>query len=424
VRVLLIHHAFASLNEGGGTRHYELARYCAQKGHEFIVVASDVSHLSGERLVTERGLSAERDSDGVRILRPHTPRTVHRSFVWRALSLMIHAATSFRVALGVGPIDVVMGTSPSIFQATSAWLISALRRCPFLLEIRDLWIDMGIELGVLRNRALIAALRALDRFLCRRARHIVVNSPAYRDYLIARGIPADKVTLIANGTDVTMFDPDARGEAIRQEFGLQGKFVAIYAGALGPANDVSIIVRAAARLQHHGDIHFLIVGDGMERASVERLADELHLRNVTFADVRPKREIPSFLAASDVCLATLRDIPMYRTTYPQKVFDYMAAGRPIALAIGGVIQDVVDAAGCGIDVPMGDDAALAEAVSTLYRDPERARAMGRAGRTHVAEHFDRSRQAQQFLELLERLVGTPAATAQDVPTAQPTGAAE
>lgn len=403
MHLLLIHQAFASPNEPGGTRHYELARHLAQNGDRVTIVASDLSYLTGRRTTEHRGLVAREELDGITVLRAYTYPALHRSFVWRVVSFFSFMLTSIVAALRAGPIDLVMGTSPPIFQAVSSWLAAALRRRPFLLEIRDLWPEFAIDLGVLNNRLLIMLSRWLERFLYNRSTHLLVNSPAYRDYLIGKGIAPTRINLIPNGVDATMFDPDSRGERLRGEWGLNGKFVATYAGALGLANDIPTILRAAERLRGRSEVHFLLVGDGKERANLELLARQLDLTNVTFTGPRPKAEMAEVLAASDVCIATLQDIPMFRTTYPNKVFDYMAAGRPTVLAIDGVIRQVVEAANGGVFVPPGDDAALAAAIDSLSRDPIRARAMGQAARAYVVEHFNRHQQAVQFAELVHYL---------------------
>lgn len=406
VRVLLIHQAFVSPDEAGGTRHFELAKRLLAEGHEVTIVASDLSYLSGRRTAESRGLVTEQAIEGIRVLRAYTYPALHRSFVWRVVSFLSFMMTSVLAALRAGPVDLVMGTSPPIFQAVSAWAVAALRRRPFLLEIRDLWPEFAVDMGVLRNPLLIRLSRWLEGFLYARADHLLVNSPAYRDYLLARGIAPKKVSLIPNGVDPAMFDPDARGEEVRRELGLEGRFVATYAGALGLANDIPTILRAAQRLQQEeAPVTFLVVGDGKERPNLERLAGELGLRSVVFAGARPKSQMPAFLAASDACLATLKDIPMFATTYPNKVFDYMAAGRPTVLGIDGVIRQVIEAAGGGVFVPPGNEAALAAAVRSLADDPVRSRTMGQAARVYVAEHFDRSRQAEQFVRLIVRVGG-------------------
>lgn len=405
MHILLIHQAFASPDEPGGTRHYELARHCVEQGHRFTIVASTVSYLSGHVVAPGRALITEQDLNGVRVLRAYTYPLLHRSYVWRVVSFFIFMVTSALAALRAGPVDLVMGTSPPIFQAVSAWLVAALRRSSFLLEIRDLWPEFAIDIGVLSHPLLIALSRWLERFLYNRATHLLVNSPAYQDYLVGKGIPISKISLIPNGVDLHMFDPSACGKGLRQRWGLDGKFIVTYAGALGLANDIPTILRAADRLRGQPLVHFLLVGDGKERPSLEALARQLDLPNVTFAGSLPKSEMPAVLAASDACVATLKDIPMFRTTYPNKVFDYMAAGRPTILAIDGVIRQVIEAAGGGVFVPPGDDAALADAALALSRDRQSAQKMGRAARAYVSEHFDRRQQARQFVELVQRLTG-------------------
>jgi glycosyltransferase involved in cell wall biosynthesis len=186
---------------------------------------------------------------------------------------------------------------------------------------------------------------------------------------------------------------------------LKDKFVVTYAGALGMANDISTILQAAKQLRDHPEIHFVLVGDGKERQNLETIAREWDLANVTFTGVVRKSEIPQVLAASDACVATLKDIPMFRTTYPNKVFDYMAAGRPTLLAIDGVIREVVEAAQGGVFIPPGDAENLAESTLWLSQNRERASRMGEAARRYVEEHFNRSDHADQFVTLVRQFVG-------------------
>lgn len=404
MKILLIHQAFVGPNEAGGTRHYEFAKHLIRQGHKFTIVASNLSYLTGQRTVESNRLVQEQDIDGVRVLRAYTYPSLHKSFVWRIVSFISFMLTSIWAGLRAGPVDLVMGTSPPIFQAVSAWIVALLRRRPFLLEIRDLWPEFAIDMGVLKNPILISLSRWLERFLYARATHIVVNSPAYRIYLVEKGVSPEKVTLIANGVDATAFSPHSDGATLREKYELDGKFVVTYAGALGIANDIGTILGAAQRLREEDDIHFLLVGDGKERDKLETQAKWLQLSNVTFAGSHSKTAMPEFLAASDACVATLQNIPMFRTTYPNKVFDYMAAGRPTVLAIDGVIREVVEAANGGVFVPPGDADALANAILGLSQDRERTKAMGDAARIYVVEHFDRQQQAIFFGELVKQLI--------------------
>jgi glycosyltransferase involved in cell wall biosynthesis len=372
--------------------------------HEFTIIASNLCYLTGKATIQKSGIVGEQQLDGVKVLRAYTYPSLHRSFIWRVVSFLSFMVMSVVASLRCGNIDLVMGTSPPIFQAISAWLISKVRRKPFLLEIRDLWPEFAIGMGVLKNPMLIWLSRLLERFLYAQATHLLVNSPAYRDYLIERGVSPDRITLIPNGVDTGMFDPSARGNGLRSSWGVADKFLVTYAGALGLANDIPTVLRAAARLQNDNNIHFLLVGDGKERLKLENMARELGLTNITFAGAIPKSRVPEALAASDACIAILQDIPMFCTTYPNKVFDYMAAGRPTILVIDGVIRKVVETAGGGILVPPGDERALAEAIRELSRNHEKARAMGQAARDYVVEHFDRRKHADQFIELIKSVV--------------------
>ena len=403
MNILLLHQAFATPKQGGGTRHYELAQHLIARGGAFTVVTSDIGYLTGARIGEQKGLVTTEEVDGVRILRAYTYPALHRSFVWRIVAFLSFMGTSVIAGLRAGPVDLVMGTTPPIFQAVSAWLVAALRRRPFLLEVRDLWPEFAIDMGVLKNPTLIRMSRWLERFLYASADHILVNSPAYRDYLLGKGIAARKVTLIPNGVTPEMFFPERRGEVYRSRWGVEGKFVAMYAGALGLANDIPTILAAADLLRDNPAIQFVLVGDGKERPALETEVQQRGLTNVTFAGSQPKSAMADVLAAADVCIATLQNIPMFTTTYPNKVFDYMAAGRPTMLAIDGVIRQVVETAGGGVFVPPGDAPALALAVLAISTNPAVATQMGGDARTYVATHFNRADQAEDFERLLATL---------------------
>jgi glycosyltransferase involved in cell wall biosynthesis len=399
-RTILIHQAFVSPDQPGGTRHFEFARFLAGKGHHFAIVGSDLSYLTGQQ-VGSKGLARHEARDGIDVYRAYTYRCLHRGYIGRLVSLVSFAVTSMVAAFRAGPADVIMGTTPPIFQAVSASIVAFCRRKPLLLEVRDLWPAFLIDLGVLRNPLLIAIFRWTERNLYRYATRLLVNSPAYRDYLIEHGVAPEKIALVPNGVDPSMFSPEARGQSIRQSYGLAGKFVITYAGALGLANDIDTLLEAAAQLrQSEPRIHFLLVGDGKERPRLQAKALATKLDNVTFAGAQPKHRMSEFLAASDACVATLQNIPMFCTTYPNKVFDYMAAGRPTILAIDGVIREVIEHARGGIFAPPGNPAALAEAACMLCRDPALCGQMGADARSYVVKHFNREQQAQGFLQAI------------------------
>jgi glycosyltransferase involved in cell wall biosynthesis len=257
-------------------------------------------------------------------------------------------------------------------------------------------------MGVLRQPLLIRLTEWLERFLYGHADRVMVNSPGFLDHVQARG--ARQVELVPNGADPRMYSPEIDGSPFRQAHGLLDRYVALYAGAHGISNDLGVVLEAARLLQDLPEIAFVLLGDGKEKPALMARARQMELNNVTFIPPVPKTEMPAALAAADACIAILKPIALYETVYPNKVFDYMAAGRPVALAIGGVIRDVVEAAGAGIVVPPGDAGAQAGAIRSLAGKRQKSCEMGLNGRRYVEAHFDRAALAEKLAELVEDMV--------------------
>jgi glycosyltransferase involved in cell wall biosynthesis len=400
MHILLIHQAFAALDEPGGTRHHEFARLLVTRGHRVTVIASPVSYLTGSR-ASEGAETGETD---LTILRAPVYAAHHRSFVHRIFAFLSFMTASFFLGLRVPHVDLVWGTSPPIFQGVTAWLLARLKRVPFLFEVRDLWPKFAIAVGVLKSPLLIRLSLWLERFLYRRADRMMVNSPAYVEHVLARG--ARRVELVPNGADPAMFDPQADGAEFRRAHGLQDAYVVLYAGAHGMSNDLGVALEAAAQLENAApQVRLVFLGDGKEKPALLDRAAQLGLTNVLFLPPVPKNGMAAALAGADACLAILKPIEAYKTTYPNKVFDYMAAGRPVVLAIDGVIREVVETAGCGFFAQPGDPGALAGAIQALAADPSAGRRMGLAGRRHLEEHFSREKIGEQLVRLLEGMPG-------------------
>ena len=219
MHILIIHQAFASLDEAGGTRHYELARFLVKRGHRVTIIASPVSYITGQSIHPKTTwVIKQNPEEAITILRSYTYAALHRSFFHRILSFFSFMVSSFIVGLGVKNIDLVWGTSPPIFQGVTAWLLARLKRAPFLFEVRDLWPAFAIEIGVLRNKLLIGASKWLEKFLYSHADQVIVNSPGYIEHVRQRG--ARHVELIPNGVDPEMFTPQANGLDIIEKYHL------------------------------------------------------------------------------------------------------------------------------------------------------------------------------------------------------------
>lgn len=395
MHLLLIHQSFATADDAGGTRHFELARHLIERGDRVTVVGSPVSYLTGRPRSEAPGALPE----GLEVRRAWMYSALHRSYLSRLLAFVSFMVSSFAAGVRVRGVDLVWGTTPPIFQCATALILARVKRVPLLLEVRDLWPDFAVETGVLRNPLLIRLSRWLERALYRAADRVIVNSPGFIPHLRACGVAAEKVDLVRNAVETGAFDPAARGEDLREAWGVGGRFIVLYSGAHGLANDLGVVLDAARLLQVYPEIVFVLVGDGKERPALMRAAEQMGLTNIRFIPAQPKARMPAVLAAADVCLATLKPVPMFTLTLPNKVFDYMAAGRPTLLAINGEIRKIVEAADGGRFVPPGRPEALADAVLAYSRDPELRRRQGAAARAYAEVHLDRRAQAAKLREV-------------------------
>lgn len=399
IHILLIHQAFAALDEPGGTRHYEMARAFVKNGHRVTIITSPVSYLTGRsRQSKQHWVTRETPEPGIEILRAYTYAALHRSFFHRLLSFISFMLSSFLIGLGVKNVDVIWGTSPPIFQGWTAWLLARLKQTRFLFEVRDLWPAFAIAMKVIRNSFIIRLSNWLERFLYRHADSLVVNSPGFIQHVSERG--GRDIALIPNGVDPDMFDPNDDGAEFRQRMSLEEAYIVLYSGAHGLSNDLGILLQAARITAHDTRIVYVLVGDGKEKPALQQLAQDMDLRNVFFIPPVPKTEMKNVLAAADCCVAILKPVELYKTTYPNKVFDYLAAGRPVLCAIDGVIRDVIEEADAGIFVNPGDPSALAESVLKLSNTPIEGRKMGLNGRVYVEQHYNRRDIAKRMEKLL------------------------
>lgn len=399
MHILLIHQAFAALNEPGGTRHHELARYLTARGHQVTIIASPISYLTGNRI--QAPSTFEEMEGNIRIYRTYTYPALHKSFFHRVISFISFMISSFLKTITIKNVDLIWGTTPPIFQSLTAWVAAKIKCVPFLLEVRDLWPEFAIAVGVLRNPLLIRLSFRLERFLYRHADKIMVNSPGFIEPVAKQG--GKNIHVIPNGADISQF-PAIEQKTARKKQGWPDQFIVLYAGAHGMSNDLEILLKSAEELRSNNEIAFYLIGDGKEKTALMNKAQEMGLENVTFLEPVAKNFIAETLAGADACVAILKPIELYKTTYPNKVFDYMAASKPVILAIDGVIREVVEKSGCGIFCPPGNHREISKAIEFLYNNQSAARLMGKRGREYLSMNFDRMKIAGQLSELMKELV--------------------
>jgi glycosyltransferase involved in cell wall biosynthesis len=353
--------------------------------------------------------------DGIRVLRNWLYAVPNRGVGKRGLNHVSFMVTSLLLGLPrLGHVDVVLASSPTLFSAASAWYMARLRRVPFVLEVRDLWPEAFVEIGVMREGPVVRTLTRLARFLYRRAARVVVVTEAFADRLAAQGIPRGKLAVISNGADTDLFSPAVDGAAARVALGLDGGFVVAYVGSHGLSHGLGAVLEAAAR---QPDVTYLLVGDGADRDHLVAERDRRGLGNVRMIPSVPKVDVPGLYAAADVCLVPLRDIPIFETFVPSKLFEALAAGRPVVGAVRGEALAILERSGGALIAEPEDGSSIAAAVDRLRADPKLRAELGRRGRAFVEQHFDRNALAARYLALLKEVVSERACTAVDMPSA-------
>jgi glycosyltransferase involved in cell wall biosynthesis len=351
------------------------------------------------------------------------------SFSRRIQSFLDFSWRSARKAATL-PCDVIFASSTPLTVALPAAYASLWQRAPIVFEVRDLWPDTPIAVGALKRRLPIALTRVLERFAYRQASHVVALSPDMKAGVVATGYPADCVSVIPNSCDLDLFDvPSEAGKAFRRQHAwLLDRPLVVYTGALGLVNGVDYLARlAAAVAQHNHEVRFLVVGDGRERAKVVQVASELNVldRNFFMLDSVPKKAMPAILSAADVATSTVIDRKPLWANSANKVFDALAAGRPIAINHEGWLADMIRETGCGLVLPVGDLERAAQQLVKTLGDPAGLRIARDAARRVARGRFDRDMLAARLEAVIRAAAeqGTGRVTAVDAPVAIPFGMA-
>jgi glycosyltransferase involved in cell wall biosynthesis len=400
-RILVVTHYFPPEVGAPQARLSELAAAWAEAGDEVTVLTGMPNHPTGVKPPSyRRKLRLEERTGGYRVVRTWLYATPNDGVVLKTFGHLSFMVTS--VVLGwpvLGGIDVVVVSSPTFFSIFPAWLIARVRRVPLVIEVRDLWPAIFEELGVLTNRRLLRRLERVELWLYHSAAAVILVTDGFRDNLIGRGVDPAKLHVIKNGVDPERFRPQAADPTTREWLGASREVVlALYIGAHGISQGLTTVVDAAAKLSGQ-PIHFAFVGDGAARADLVQRVEELGTANVTLLPGVERRQVAGMIAAADICLVTLRDIPLFSTFIPSKIFEYLAMGKPVVAAVRGEAAAIVTAAG-SVVVPPEDPDALATAVGRLAADPSLRASMGRSGRRLVEEEFDRRRLADGYRQLL------------------------
>lgn len=408
MRILFLTDNFPPERNAPATRVHEHACYWVKRGHEVTVVTCAPNFPEGAVFPGYRNRwHAVEEVDGIRVVRVKTFITANEGVVLRTLDYLSFMAPAFAAGLFQDRPDVVIATSPQFFSAVAGWALATVRRKPFVFELRDLWPASIAAVGAMSGRGTLRLLERLELFLYRRAAAIVPVTHAFKEDLVRRGIPAEKISVVINGVDLPRYAPRPRDPVLAQEAGLNGHFVVGYVGTHGMAHALDRVLAAAERLRSVPDIRFLFVGGGAGKAGLVEAARRRNVPNVVFLPPQPKESMPRVWSLCDVALVHLRDAPVFATVIPSKIFEAMGMGLPVLIASPrGEAGGIVEKEGAGIWVPPEDPAALAEAVLRFRNDAAYRGACAAASRA-AAPAYSRERRALEMLRVIERTANGP-----------------
>jgi len=409
MNILLLHQYFLEDDDPGGSRWNEMTKVWSDKGHTVTVLAGMMHANGNEKRPEYKGVYFKQKKQGaVNVIRCHVSEAYNKGFagrLWGYFSFMFSSlwAGLFKTQ---GKFDVVIVTSPPLFVGFSGYLISRLRRIPLVFEIRDLWPESAIDTGVLTNKLVIRLAYWFEGFIYKKAKLINVLTPAfYKTLKDKKRVPEFKLIMIPNASDFSLSEELLRTfdrKGFRKEHGLEDKFVITYVGAHGVANHLEQVLDAGKALEDT-NVEFLLIGQGMEKERLKRLAADKKVTNVRFIDPVPKKEVFKYILASEMGVSVLKKVDTFKTVYSNKTFDYMSCKRPILMAIDGVSRELVEKAKAGVYVEPENTQAYDSIIRDYLSDQERLFREGENGYVYAKQNFDREVLAEKYLNYISQV---------------------
>ena len=343
-------------------------------------------------------LFVEEDWEGIRTLRSWVFASNSLGFAAKIVNNASFMVTGLGHAMAKAERpDVLIASSPPFLPHVSGAVLARYWSVPLILEIRDLWPDYLVQMGVLKGQRAQRALFGLERWLLRQAAHVVVVTESFRERIVEKGVPRQKITVIPNGVDISRYVPNENTSPTQFRVG--------YIGTFGRGQGLLAVVESARLLADRApDIHFTLVGDGPEREILKEAIHRQRMTNIEISPPIPREQTVAFYNSCNVCLVPLAPIPIFQETIPSKIFEVMACGRPLIASLSGEAAEIVHRCNGGIVTPPGNGVALASAIETMRGLSVAEReAMGHRAREFVSTHYDRRQLADQYLDLLRAI---------------------
>ncbi len=409
MKILLIHQYFLEKGDGGGSRFNEMTQVWSELGHEITVLAGMVHYNTGKKPSKYKGkfLSVENNFyTNVDVIRCHVSESYNVNFLGRLWGYFSFVFSSIYAGLFKArkKYDIIIVTSPPLFVGITAYLLSKIKRVPFVFEVRDLWPESAIDTGVLSNKMLIKFAYWFEKFIYKRSKLINVLTPAFKTNLITlKNIPREKIIFIPNAADFSLAEnvvEDFDIKKFRKEQRIDDKFVITYVGAHGVANHLIQLIDAAELLKDT-NVLFQLIGSGMKKQELIEEVAKRNLKNIKFVDPVPKADVFKYILASEMGASVLKKVDTFKTIYSNKTFDYMSCKTPVLLAIDGVSRELVEKANCGFYVEPENPNAIKEGVLSAMKNQKKLEKLGQNGYDYAKTHFDRTFLAKKYLEQIE-----------------------
>ena len=399
MKILLISPFFPPEVGSAAHLYYELGQAFRERGHEVTVLTGlPRYHVVGDHQDYRQRPLVYETYHGLKVLRVFNLDIPWNIPLLRGVDQFVSALFAGMAGGWLPAFDAAVVYSPPLPLALVALALCRARRRPLVVNIQDLFPQSAIDLGVLRNPFIIRIFKRLESFLYRHADLVAVHSEGNRRYVLTAGGEPGRVTVIPNWIDTEAIQPGSRKNGLRASLGLDRRFVVSFAGIMGYSQDLETVLHSARILKDQKKIAFLLVGDGVEKPKLQKIAREHHLDNVFFLPMQPKEKYPEVLLASDLCLVTLRR-EVKTPVVPSKILSIMAAGRPVlaSLPLDGDAPRLIAEAECGMAISPGNPEVMAQAILQLHQDPELRKKMGTRGRRYAVQHLSLKR-AAEFIE--------------------------
>lgn len=402
MKILFITDNFPPETNAPATRTYEHCKIWVEEGVEVTIITCFPNFPEGKVYKGYKNKLYQKEYiDGIKVIRVWSYITANQGFIKRIFDYMSFSLMAFFVGL-FRKTDIIIATSPQFFTTWSAFFLSLFKRKPWIFELRDLWPESIKTVGAIKQNRIIRVLEYIELKLYKNSSKVVAVTDAFKKNLINRGIDKDKIEVVTNGANLSLYQPKKKDENLLKELGLENKFIVGYIGTHGLAHSLKFIINSISKVEDK-DIHFLFIGGGAVKEKIVKLAKKLNLKNITFLNPIPKSEVSKYLSIIDVSLAPLKKSDTFKTVIPSKIFEASAMLKPTLLGVEGQAQEIIEKYNAGICFEPESEKDFLEKLYTLKNNKDfYSKAL--KGCEVLAKDYNRDILAKKMLEIIKKVL--------------------